>query len=534
MVVLSAFVANKSGKSIVARQFRDLDKNRSIELLNQFQTEFTNNKERGNFIDCEDSHVRYIFKPIDDFYMVLITNLQSNIIQDVKTLNLFAETINSLLSLLLYKSPNEHVPLKSTDEELISVHAFDLINAFDEIITLGYKENLKTPQILNSYNMWCMEETWKNINDESKERAAKENRKRDLENMDRRRRSGGYQNFNIGHGQGADPNVLQEAYNSYYSHASESARESFMHSQENKFEQQKSISQYSYEQPEHRYNEQEEAHYQSDSISTEAQIEDPENSTGLMFIVKETISAQLSRDGDIESSELKGTLELRIADDSFTNVAIELEIENPKDKKYNFKTHPNIDKASFLNNGILKLRDSKKSFPSNDQALGVLRWRQVGTADDEQLVPLKLVTWVNPLEENKFEITVEYELNEKYQSLKECFFIIPLSEYGTSEITDLGDFNEGEIVIEGYDSSQGLVIHANEINQQQGVFTITVDNVESEESLFPINVTFVNLSDDVSTSLSNVAVSKVLNENDEQIDEFGSYVIIKSDDYNVV
>lgn len=533
MVVLSAFVANKSGKSIVARQFRDLDKNRTIELLSQFQTEFTNNKKRGNFIECHDDHVRYLFKPIDDFYMVLITNLQSNVIQDIKTLNLFSETVNSLLSLLLYKSPNEHVPLKSTDEDLISLHAFDLINAFDEIITLGHKENLKTPEILNSYNMWCMEETWKNINDESKERAAKENSKRELENMDRRRKSGGYQNFNIGHGQSADPNVLQEAYNSYYSHASESARESFMHSQEQKTVQQRNPLQSANELHLAESNFDEDR-YTGESISTQAQIEDPENSTGLMFIVKETISAQLSRDGDIQSSELKSTLELRIADDSFANVAIKLDIENPKDKKFNFKTHPNIDKAAFLNNGILKLRDQKKSFPSNDQALGVLRWRQVGGADQDELIPLKLVTWVNPLDENKFEVTFEYELNEKYQSLSECFFILPLSEYGTSEITDLGDFSSEDLTIVGYDPNQGLVIHASEIKEQQGVFSITVDNVESEESLFPINITFVSLSDDVSTSLSNVSVAEVSDENDEPITDFGSYTIIKSDDYKVI
>ncbi|XBW35592.1 hypothetical protein QEN19_001166 [Hanseniaspora menglaensis] len=532
MVVLSAFVATKSGKSIVSRQFRDLEKNRSIELLNQFQSEVTKNKSRGNFIEVEEDHIRYVYKPIDDFYMVLITNLQSNIIQDIKTLNLFAETVNSLLSLLLYKSPNEHVPLKSSDEELISLHAFDLINAFDEIITLGYKENVKTSQILNSYNMWSMEETWKNINDESKERAAKENRKRELENIDRRRRSGGYQNFNIGHGQSADPNVLQEAYNSYYSHASDSARESFMHSQEQKYEEQKKAPHYAYEQEQQKHIYQEET--DGTKIDTEPYVEDPENKTGLMFIVKETISTQLSRDGDISSSELKGTLELRIADESMTTVGMKLNIANPKDKKFNFKTHPNIDKASFLNEGVLKLRDTKKSFPSNDQALGILRWRQVGTADDDHLVPLRLVTWVNQLEENKFEVTFEYELNEKYKSLKECFFILPLNEYGAGEITDLGDFNEGELSVAGYDPSQGLVLYANEINQSQGVFTVTVDNIESEESLFPINVSFVNLSDDVSTSLSNVSVTEVVAEGGEPIANYGSYTVVKSDNYNVV
>ena len=520
MVVLSAFIANKNGKPIVSRQFRDVEKNRSIELLNYFQSEFSNNKNQGNFIEARDEHVRYLYKPIDDFYMVLITNLQSNIIQDIKTLNTFAETVNALSSWLLYKSLNDYVPLKSSDEELLYLHAFDFINAFDEIIVNGYKENLKSNQIMNHHNMWCMEETWKNINDESKERAAKENRKRDLENMTKRNSGMGYQSFGNANASNADPNVLKEAYDSYYSHASNSARESFLHSQEQKHEL-------------------EHDHYYEDSseaIIAEVLVEEPENVSGLMFTVKEVVSAQISRDGDIESSEVKGTLELKIANPDYTSVSIKLNLNNPKDKAYNFKTHPNIDKAAFLSNSLLKLRDSKKFFPSNVQALGVLRWRQVSSNADEaeKLVPFKIQAWISPVEDDKYEVTFEYERNEKYEIFGEAMFILPISQHSTAEITDFGDFDENSIQILGYDQSQGLVIKTDGFNSSQGVFTVTVDNIDSEESLFPINVLFANLSEDVSNSLSNVAVAEVFTAEEESVENYDTFTLVKNDSYVIV
>ena len=520
MVVLSAFIANKNGKPIVSRQFRDVEKNRSIKLLNYFQSEFNNNKSQGNFIEARDEHVRYLYKPIDDFYMVLITNLQSNIIQDIKTLNTFAETVNALSSWLLYNSLNDYVPLKSSDEDLLCQHAFDFINAFDEIIVNGYKENLKSNQIMNHHNMWCMEETWKNINDESKERAAKENRKRDLENMTKRNSGMGYQSFGGASGSNADPNVLKEAYDSYYSHASNSARESFLHSQE----QQHELAHDEYY---------EEA---SDKFVGEVVAEEPENVSGLLFTVKEIVSAQISRDGDIESSEIKGTLELKIANPDYTNVSIKLNLDNPKDKSYNFKTHPNIDKASFLNESLLKLRDSKKTFPSNDQALGVLRWRQVSSNADEaeKLVPFKIQAWISPVDDDKYEVTFEYELNEKYETFGESMFILPISQHSTAEITDFGDFDESSIQILGYDHSQGLVIKTEHFNSSQGVFTVTVDNIESEESLFPINVSFATLSDNSSDSLSNVTVAEVYTVDEEPVEEYDTFVLVKNDSYVIV
>jgi hypothetical protein len=41
---------------------------------------------------------------------------------------------------------------------------------------------------------------------------------------------------------------------------------------------------------------------------------------------------------------------------------------------YQFKTHPNIDKAAYSESGTLGLRDPSRPFPTGN-ALGILKWR---------------------------------------------------------------------------------------------------------------------------------------------------------------
>jgi coatomer subunit delta len=76
--------------------------------------------------------------------MVLITNRQSNILQDIDSLHLFAQVVSSIC--------------KSLDEREILKHAFELLSAFDELVSLGYRENLTLSQIKTFLDMDSHEE----------------------------------------------------------------------------------------------------------------------------------------------------------------------------------------------------------------------------------------------------------------------------------------------------------------------------------------------------------------------------------------
>jgi hypothetical protein len=76
--------------------------------------------------------------------MVLITNRQSNILQDIDSLHLFAQVVTTIC--------------KSLDEREILRNAYELLSAFDEIVTLGYRENLTISQIKTFLEMESHEE----------------------------------------------------------------------------------------------------------------------------------------------------------------------------------------------------------------------------------------------------------------------------------------------------------------------------------------------------------------------------------------
>ena len=76
--------------------------------------------------------------------MVLITNKQSNILQDIDSLHLFAQITQSIC--------------RTTDEREILRNAFELLSAFDEAVALGYKENLTLSQVKTFMEMESHEE----------------------------------------------------------------------------------------------------------------------------------------------------------------------------------------------------------------------------------------------------------------------------------------------------------------------------------------------------------------------------------------
>lgn len=92
----------------------------------------------------EQDNVRFVYQPLDELYMVLITNRQSNILQDIDSLHLFAQVVTSTC--------------KSLEEREILKNSFELLSAFDELVTLGYRENLTISQIKTFLEMESHEE----------------------------------------------------------------------------------------------------------------------------------------------------------------------------------------------------------------------------------------------------------------------------------------------------------------------------------------------------------------------------------------
>lgn len=158
----------------------------------------------------EQDNVRFVYQPLDELYMVLITNRQSNILQDIDSLHLFAQVVSSVC--------------KSLDEREILRNAFELLGAFDELVTLGYRENLTISQIKTFLDMDSHEERIQEIIARNKELEASEERKRKAKQLEMQRkemsrsgRAGGgmpraptYPTY-----QSPPTQVMQDTYDSY-------------------------------------------------------------------------------------------------------------------------------------------------------------------------------------------------------------------------------------------------------------------------------------------------------------------------------
>lgn len=75
-------------------------------------------------------------------YLLLVTNKASNILEDLETLRLLSKVV-----------PDYVQPL---DEEAVCRGAFDLLFAFDEVISLGHKENVTVAQVKQNTEVCIM------------------------------------------------------------------------------------------------------------------------------------------------------------------------------------------------------------------------------------------------------------------------------------------------------------------------------------------------------------------------------------------
>ena len=85
-------------------------------------------------------HPRYVYHPLDKLYVVLITNKHSNIMEDLSMLQLLTKLIPDLCG--------------STSYDVVQANVFQVLFAFDEVITSGgYKEDITLRQVRQNMEM---------------------------------------------------------------------------------------------------------------------------------------------------------------------------------------------------------------------------------------------------------------------------------------------------------------------------------------------------------------------------------------------
>jgi hypothetical protein len=399
MVVIAAAITTRSGKAVLSRQFREMNRARIEGLLASFPKLAGSGSQHTT---VEQDNVRFVYQPLDELYMVLITNRQSNILQDIDI-------------------------CKKLDEREICRNAFELLSAFDELVTLGYRENLSLSQIKTFLEMESHEERIQEIIARNKELEASEERKRKAKQLEMQRKEAAR---SAAYGRSVAPRAPQyptytpptrpsapDTYDSYEAEKNKSFNKPLASRGKGMQLGKKSNTTNMYDKVKADLGttEAEESAPLVPAASATVATSQPSARTSLEGVspisvtIDEKMSAKLTREGALRSFEVKGDLQLKITDPSLTKLTLALHTsEGPL--KAQFRTHPNVDKALFTSSNSIQLKDTTKRFPTNN-SIGVLRWRVTAPADTPDVLPISFTVWVNR-SETSYTITVEYELTE--------------------------------------------------------------------------------------------------------------------------
>jgi coatomer subunit delta len=144
----------------------------------------------------------------------------------------------------------------------------------------------------------------------------------------------------------------------------------------------------------------------------------------VMLVIAEKVSAKMTREGVIDSFDVKGSLTLTALDDESANCGVQLKLGDTGE--FVFNTHPKVNKPLYDKSYLVQLKDTSKGFPS-ERPVGILRWTYACTNDD--LVPLKINCWPEEESRGQMNVSIEYTL-EKSMDLHDVRIRIPL---GTSD-----------------------------------------------------------------------------------------------------
>ncbi|KAM4703719.1 coatomer subunit delta [Rhinophrynus dorsalis] len=432
MVLLAAAVCTKVGKAIVSRQFVEMTRTRIEGLLAAFP-KLMNTGKQHTFVETES--VRYVYQPMEKLYMVLITTKNSNILEDLETLRLFSRVIPEYCRVL--------------EETEISDHCFDLIFAFDEIVALGYRENVNLAQIRTFTEMDSHEEKVFRAVRETQEREAKAEMRRKAKELQQARRDAerqGKKAPGFG-GFGSSGGV------SMSSNAVSLITENIIEPEKTKSAPVPSRPSGSGKALKLGAKGKEVDHF-VDKLKSEGEtivtpssgkrpsevakvLPPPVNMESVHMKIEEKITLTCSRDGGLQNMEVHGLVMLRVTDDKFGRIRVH--IDNEDKKGVQLQTHPNVDKKLFTSDSLIGLKNPEKSFPLNND-VGVLKWRLQTT--DESFIPLTINCW--PSESgNGCDVNIEYELQEERLELNDVVITIPLpAGVGSPVIGDIdGDYH---------------------------------------------------------------------------------------------
>lgn len=508
MVILAVSICTKNGKPIVSRQFVEMTKNRIEGLLMSFP-KLIEAGTQHTFVETDS--VRYVYQPLEKLFLVLITTKTSNILEDLDTLRLFALVIPEYC--------------KSMDEQEINESAFELIFAFDEIVSFGYRESVNLSQIRTFVEMESHEEKVYLAVRQSQEREAKNQMRERAKELQKMKLESSRKNIPLSSMMSISSSnsnnfiknttptlILNQNFDDVTLSTSKTTS-----SAQNISKTPKSIMRLS------------NRNQEIDSFVDKVQLENVKISAvgqkssvpihEVKIKIEEKLSIVISREGSIQSFEVHGFVTLHIANEK--NGRLRIKLANNDRNNLQLQTHPNVDKELFNEAGLIRLKQATKSFPINTD-VGILKWRlQTNNSD---LLPLLINCWPSDNGDNSCDIIIEYELKSTRLRLSDVSITIPMPLNSKHTVTSC----DGDYLYEARKNQ--LFWNIENINDKNKTGTLEMTVMKSRpECFFPLNVVFK--SDNL---FSDITVEDVIHLDDESSLKFDLETETVSEKFEIV
>nr|CCC92288.1 putative coatomer delta subunit [Trypanosoma congolense IL3000] len=497
MTVIAAGIVNKQGNIVLSRHFNDISRIRIEGLLSAFPRllESSVNKQ-VTYIDADS--VRYVYQPLEELFLVLITTRSSNIVEDLATLHLMGRLIP------------EYV--RTLKEEDLQKKAFQVFSALDEVIVGGRRENTTVQEIQTYLEMHSHEEML--VREEKRlqmEKAKKDASRKAHELRDKRQRGlNPYSGISsddpgrIGFGATSAPVVNTGAFvgsdrNSQSDHhnlpatlrapndASSSRKQGRGGGLTLGLAKKSDITSRVLREaglpatsPSAEPSDPAQVTVR-DAGATKSVAEFEGGMEGIHVIVEEKISGTLDRDGEGGSVDIRGELSVLVNDPQLASVKLAL---SPMSNDFSFRAHTKVHKEIFAEDRVLTMCENKP-LPVQ-QPVTILRWRLNNASVARP--PLSISCWPS-----KGSITVEYELSNDEvaeQGLRDVRITLPL--YGLS--AEDAESSVGSCNVQG----NFVVWHIPQVSRHENaggnceVVLADADKAaaDSNKVFFPVDVTF--------------------------------------------
>ena len=243
--------------------------------------------------------------------------------------------------------------------------------------------------------------------------------------------------------------------------------------------------------------------------------------------IVEQLSVEMNQDATLNSIQMRGELSLCAQTEDAGFAAVQL-VDTGAVAGAQFKTHPQIDKDMWSNSHVV-CGKGDRPFPVGHD-ITVLKWMYSGDTTSQVQPPLNVTCWPTASRESIL-MTIEYEVSDPcVGSMKNIALVMPLPpeiasvQERESDVIEVGEVQDGtEFVYDG--EKGGMVWHignAESADRKNGSieFSINLERIPGDidfnavlQQLFPMHVTF-DLDGTAASPLSPLAVDSVTQRHD--------------------